>query len=78
MFATPLTHYSPFYQELSLAEGFDIKDGSVFIKCPEVDPNKRSIAVCKSSRYFIVRRIVKTHLLIQVFGDSGNRSSVFS
>ena len=38
-----------FYQkEHTLAEGFDIKDGSVSIKCPKVDPSKQYIVVCKS------------------------------
>ena len=50
-----LTYYSPFYQELSLAEGFNIKDGSVSIKCPEVDPNNRYIVVCESLRHSTVR-----------------------
>jgi hypothetical protein len=48
-----LTHCSSFYQEHSLAEGFDIKDGSVSIKCPEVDPGKKYIVVCKSPQYSI-------------------------
>ena len=36
----------------SLAEGFDIKDGSVSIKCPEVDPGRQYIVVCKSPWIF--------------------------
>jgi hypothetical protein len=48
------TNCSSFYQEHTLAEGFDIKDGSVSIKCPEVDPGKEYIVVRKSPRYFIV------------------------
>jgi hypothetical protein len=48
-----LAHCSSFYQEHPLAEGFDIKDGSVSIKCPEVDPGKKYIVVCKSPRCFI-------------------------
>ena len=55
------THCSSFYQEHSLAEDFDLTDGSVSIKCPEVDPDKRYIVVCKSPRYFIVRWVAKTH-----------------
>ena len=44
-----------FYQDLLLAEGFNIRDGSVSIKCPKVDPDRRYIVVCKSARYFIIR-----------------------
>ena len=56
-----LAHCSLLHQEHSLAEGFDIRDGSVSIKCPEVDPGKKYIVVCKSPRYFIVRWVPKTH-----------------
>lgn len=48
--STPVNLSLIVYQEHSLAEGFDIKDGSVSIKCPEVDPGKQYIVVCKSSR----------------------------
>ena len=57
-----LTQCSSFYyQEHSLVEGFDIKDGSVSFKCPEVDPGKKYIVVCESSRVYFIGWVAKTH-----------------
>jgi hypothetical protein len=44
---SPTDNDSLLYEDLLLAQGFDIKSGFVFIKCPEVNPNKNHIIVCK-------------------------------
>ena len=54
------TYRSSFYQEHSLVEGFNIRDGSVSVKCPEVDPGKQYIVVRKYPRYFITGWVSNT------------------